>query len=271
MTIAIKFGDVNDPDSVSGVVYFDAVVKYGKQYGGRVASHPIEAGANITDHYISQNKKYQVQGVISEVDFSPLSTLVAFDGEAPMNAATPPSPVTVGGVNEWRSLIPDVVSQFLGNSYPNAEADRFERTNFYSQVEEAMEEILHGLYYNQERERLENRATLVTMFEMEGNSVIPSKTIENLLITSFRINEEEETGSAMFFEMTLEQVMIVSSEQAEAPSPAPNTREERQTSGVENKGNQEVYKSTESANDTDPTASEMASKGAAAFRGEASK
>lgn len=236
MTLAIKFGDSNDPNSVSGVVYFDAVTKYDKIYGGKTAKHPIEAGAHITDHYYSENPQYRIQGVVSEVDFSPIPTLTAFDGEAPLNASTPPSPVTVGGGSgSWRSLIPDVVSQFLGIDYPSVDGDRVERVNFSIPIEDYFKEILHGLYFNEERGKLENRATLVTLFEMGGNSVIPERTIENLVVTGFKVSEDEETGTALFFDMQLEEIRFATSEQADAP--APNTAESRGTQGTKDIGN----------------------------------
>lgn len=240
MTIAIKFGDSRDPNSISGVIYFDAVTKYTKTYGGQVATHPTEAGVSMADHYIANNKKFQISGVISDVDFSPLSTLVAFGGEGAINAATPPSPVSIGGISEWRNYIPDVVSQYLGTQYPKVNADRQERPNFALQVDNIIEELLHGLYYNPDRGKLENRATLVTLFEMEGSSVIPSKTIENLLITSFKVEEDEDSGTALFFEMVLEQIRIYSSERADAPNPAPNSKTSRQTSKSTNKGAQQM-------------------------------
>lgn len=263
MTIAIKFGDSNDPNSVSGVVYFDAVTKYEKDYGGRTAKHPIEAGAHITDHYYSENPKYRIQGVVSEVDFSPLPTLVAFDGEAPLNASTPPSPVTVGGgVSSWRSLIPDVVSQFLGIDYPDVDGDRSERVNFSIQIEDSFKEILHGLYFNEERGKLENRATLISLFEMGGNSVIPERTIENLVITGFKVSEDDESGTALFFDMQLEEIRFATSEQAEAPEPAPNTAESRGTQGTKNAGNVPAEKQESSSEVPRLTAGGQAGKAA---------
>lgn len=243
MTIAIKFGDSKDPKSISGVIYFDAVTKYDKKYGGKTTSHPLEVGASITDHYISDNKKYKVEGVVSHVDFSPIPTMVTLEEDPVTNKNNPPIPVqVVGGGNLIDMLMPDVISQFLGANIPEVIMDESERVNFRDMVEDTLERILHGVYYNEEEERLENRMTLITLFEMEGSGVNPTKTIQDLVITNFEIKEDPETGDALFFQMDMEQVSYVMLKDAEAPEPAQGSKESRTTSGTKDNGNIEERK-----------------------------
>lgn len=229
MTIAIKFGDSQDVQSVSGVIYFDAVTKWEKTYGGKTTQHPIESGASITDHYISDNKKYKLSGVISSVDFSPLPSMIVLDGENVSNINPQPTPVQVMGDNPFSNLIPDILSQILGTATPSISMDNYERVNHGAAVEGVMEQILHGLYYNQDEHRLENKMTLTTLFEMENGSTMPSKTIENLVITKFGVSEDPETGDALQCEMELEQVSFVMLQDAEAPTPTEGTKASRAT------------------------------------------
>lgn len=239
MTIAIKFGDNNDVRSVSGVIYIDAVTNYSKNMGGKTAQHPIEAGASIVDHYIADNRTFRVQGVLSSVDFSSLPNMVRIEGETPINSNGVPSDVSVGTTGSGLySLLPDVVTQFLGVRRPEVSVDMSERSNYRTEVEGMLEEILHGLYYNEERDKWENRMTLVTLFEMGVGTSTPENIIEDLVITGFNITEDSESGDAMFFDMSLEKVTFVTLEKAEAPSPPKGTKASRTTAEQKKTGTQ---------------------------------
>lgn len=231
MAIAIQFGDSNDNSSVSGVIYIDAVVRYEKRMGGKTAQHPIEAGASIVDHYISNNMALRLQGVVSSVDFSPIPSLVFLENESPLNFNPPPQEVSVGGLGSGLySLLPDVVSQFLGNSQSEVSVDTFERESRKGEIEALMEDILHGLYFNEERRKWENRMTPVTLYEMGIGSFEPETIIEDLVITQFVSTEDVESGDALFFDMTLEKIQFVTLEEAEAPNPPRGSKAERTTS-----------------------------------------
>ena len=85
MSLALKFGDLQAGGSdIKGIIYFDAVTVYTKDYSGKVTSHPIEAGASISDHFVSDNPKFKISGVLSHVDWSPVPEKIsggALDGE----------------------------------------------------------------------------------------------------------------------------------------------------------------------------------------------
>ena len=235
MSLAIKFGDSNVNNSVTGVIYFDAVTDYSKQYGGKVTEHPIEAGASITDHYISSNKKYKIKGVISGIDFLSLPANHKIEDNEIFNKKEEITPVSIPSPSILDAFMPDVISQFLGNDPPSPVLSEQEVKDYRLEIENALEQILHGLYYNEDRKKWENRMTLVTLFELNG-AEIPSKIIENLVITSFNIEETPETGDALFFDMSLEQVNFVTLESAEAPKPAPKTKAARATQEKKNEG-----------------------------------
>lgn len=236
MSLAIKFGDSNVNNSVTGVIYFDAVTDYSKQYGGKVTEHPLAAGASITDHYISSNKKYKIKGVISGIDFLSLPLNFKIDGEDIYNKKDYVLPVSIPSLNILDSFLPDVISQFLGTDSPSPIISPQAVKDYRLDIENALEQILHGLYYNEERKKWENRMTLVTLFELNGAEV-PSKIIENLAITSFNIEENAESGDALFFDMSLEQITFAKLEKAEAPKPANKSKTARATQEKKNEGN----------------------------------
>lgn len=237
MSLAIKFGDSTDPNSVSGVLYVDAVTKYDKTYGGKVTEHPIEAGASISDHYISSNPKFKITGVFSSVDFSSIPSQLSLDGERVSNSNFAPSAISVSDVgSKLLKYIPDVISQFMGGTGSSILSDSSSRKNYKMDIEMMMEKILTGLYYNENRKKWENRMTITTLFEMEGN--IPTNSITDLVITSFSVSEDSDSGDALFFDMSLEQVKFVTLEKAEAPKAAKKSSTARSTADAKNKGNQ---------------------------------
>lgn len=236
MSLAIKFGDPTDPSSVSGAVYFDAVTDFKKDWSGRVTEHPIEAGASITDHFVSNNPKIKIKGVISHVDFSSIPQTLSLDGEPVLNSNARPDAVQVGNLGSvLRNVVPASISQFLPNISPNVIVDGKSRTNHKDSIELMMREMLNGLYFNQERQRWENRMTTTILYEIIGGSA--ANPIQDLVVTSFDVDETVETGSALFVDMTLEQVRFVTLEKAEAPKAQRGSATARATASTKNKGN----------------------------------
>lgn len=235
MSLAIKFGDSADYNSLSGAIYFDVVTSYTKDIGGRVTEHPIEAGASITDHYISRNSKYSISGVISHVDLSPISSLILLDGEPVMNSQDSPNPVTINDMaSGLRRFVPGVIDQFLFKTNPNVVVDQNIRTNSKMSFESFFETLLTGLWYNESRKKWENRMTTAILFEMDG--ILPVRPINNLICTNISVKEDDESGDALFVDMTLEKVNFVTLEKAEAPKPAPRSNTEKATADKKNKG-----------------------------------
>lgn len=234
MTIAIKFGDTANKTSITGVIYLDVVTSYRRQYGGKVTEHPLEAGASITDHYIANNKKFNIDGVITGVDFSTFDSNFTIDGETIFNRNENRTPVSIPDTPLIDKFIPDVIQQFISQSSPTPVLSGTAK-NYNKEIEQGFSTILHGLYYNEDRKKWENRMTLVTLYELEGSAIV--NTIENLAVTSFTVTEDAQSGEGLNFSMTLEQVTFVKLENAEAPSPAPGSRTARATTEKTNTGN----------------------------------
>lgn len=235
MSLAIKFGDSQDANAVSGVIYFDAVTEYSKDYGGRVTEHPIEAGASVSDHFISANPKFRISGIISSVDFSSIPSSLMLDGEPVLNNGSTPTSVSVVDLGGLTQYLPGVVTQFLPSIPPTIVVDPSGRTNYKMSVEILLEKLLSGLYYNEERKRFENRMTPTTLFEMQGNT--PTRPIQDLIITRFSSKEDADSGDALMIELALEQVRFVTLEKVDAPKAQKGSPTARATSEKKNKGN----------------------------------
>lgn len=236
MSLAIKFGDSTDVNSVAGAIYFDAVTNYNKKHSGKVTEHPIEAGAMVSDHYVSNNPIVKISGVVSHVDLSSASEYVYLDGEPVINQKSQPVAVRVSNIGSvLKNYIPGVVSQFLPNLLPDVIAASSESVNHKDSIEMLLRELLSGLYYNEQRKRWENRMTTTTLYEIDG--VTPNPVFTDLIITDFTVDESVDTGDALVFELTGEKVRFVTLEKAEAPKPAPKSPTERATSDNKNKGN----------------------------------
>lgn len=237
MTIAVTFGNLGDKNSLSGAFYFSAVTKYDRQFKGKVTEHPIEAGSEITDHFISENPVYRVSGVVSSVDFTNIPTYLNLDGQAPINDQPMPNPVYVSNMgHQLQALIPDVVGQFLPNlPTANVNIQMEHRENKRDEIEDLLKEILTGLFYNEERARWENRMTLSKLFMIEG--VTPNPPIEDLVLTEVSVSEDENSGDELFLDLTFEQVKFVTLESADAPSPPKGSATAKKTEPEKNVGN----------------------------------
>lgn len=236
MSLAIKFGDSTNQNSLSGSVYFSAVTSYTKDHSGRVTEHPIEAGASISDHFISNNPKFSIEGVISSVDFSNIPSMV-FLGDTldPVENNRPePIPVSILDTSGLRRLIPGVVDQFIPVSVPTVTMEQPFPGSYKMSMENLFESIINGLFYNPTRKRWENRMTTAILYELEGSQV--TKPIPNLVMTSCRVSEDEESGDSLFVSMSFEQVRFVTLEKAEAPKPT-ETKTQRGASEKKDMGN----------------------------------
>lgn len=248
MSIAITFGDLQNPMSLAGAIYFSATTDYSREFKGKVTEHTIEAGALITDHYVADNPVVKVSGVISSVDFSNIPSNLLVEGMQVFNNQAPPNPVNVfdkGGT--LRSLVPDVVSQFMPNLLSSVvQIDGLERENKRDEIESFLLEVMSGLVFNEDRQRWENRMTHSKLFMVDG--ITTQLLYDNLVCTSISIKENADTGDELDISMVFEQVRYVTLEQAEAPTPPKKSTTAKKTEPEKDKGNvPAVNKPTEQA------------------------
>lgn len=240
--IAIKFGDLSDPNQLSGLLFLDAVTSYTKSWSGEVTEHPLELGVSVSDHYISKNPSFTVEGVFSGVDISPIPWALQVDGNIPINANPPPTHITVNnlgsGLLKW---LPDSITQFLPNSSPSI-LGATDRRDPRRDIEELLETIMNGVYANEETNKYENRMTLSTIYETDEGQL--GKSYPNCVITGYSVNENVESGEGMFVTLNFEQVRFAESESVDAPAPRKGSSTSRSVSKSKNKGSQNTKDGT---------------------------
>ena len=63
----------------------------------------------------------------------------------------------------------------------------------------------------------EDKTNLVTLYEYDGGN-LRKKPIENLVMTSFKVREDTDTGEALYCDITLEQITFSTSQKASVPA-----------------------------------------------------
>ena len=215
----MRWGDTNNPEEPSGYIYLDAVTNYSQDYRGQVTKHPVDAGASITDHFIKENPVFTISGVISGTDLSHIPwQLLDENQQRPLNAQEQPEPISINlQGSKLLQYLPATIGQFLGTSKPKVEFFGNQRTDLSNEVvvKDVLKGILKGLKYNPKTDRSESHIQLVELYEFDGINI--RDIIYDLVITSFRIDENPDTGDALFLNLTLEQVTFALLEKTEIP------------------------------------------------------
>ncbi len=248
MSLAIRWGSNDEPDKPSGFIYFDVVTSYTQEYRGQVTKHPVDRGASITDHFIKENPVYNVSGVITGVDISPIPALIRdSENNIPVNAKQQPDALEV--VQEDVGLLkflPDSIGQFLNFGKPSIKVmDTSLRIDATQISKNLIIKLLDGYIFNESTGNFESYIQTVSLYEFTG-TVVGSIT-HDLVITSFKVREDESTGEGLYFDATLERVTFVTLERAEIPSDVVNAAKPK------NKGKADsTVKPTDTADGTQP-------------------
>ena len=204
MSLAIRWGDDNTKDS--GFIFFDAVSSYVRNNKGQVTKHPISLGSNVTDHFIKENKAITLSAVISGADISTNTYLIQdLNGNAPFNSFEPVTAVSVNSTDQsvLQKFIPDSISQFLPDSTPEVVMDSA-REDLLEQVRSGLEQLNDGVVYNEKSGQFDPNIQLVQLYEYDAT--VLRKVINNLVVTNITFKEDANTGYALYFDMSLEQV-----------------------------------------------------------------
>lgn len=203
MGFALKYGSVEQAGTESGLIYFDAVTQYSRDFSVQVSSHPLANGTQITDHSIRQNPKFNISAVISGVDITTWTTLVRdAEGVQPYNSYSN-SPVSIEGNDSAFGWIPDTIGQFFEREEPIIYMDE-SRTDYTPQVEQSLISLMEGFVYDEATNHWRTNVQLVTLYELEG--LMRKKEISDLVITGLRFQKDPKSGDALFFTMSLEKV-----------------------------------------------------------------
>lgn len=207
MTIAIKRAN-------GDLIWFDAVVNFGRQFSGSVSKHPLETGAVITDHTIIDNEIISISGVLSDADFNLNRPLIDSQQAATFGLQnkqfvnnTPVTSVDDTGTpmyqnvmidegNNLARFLPESIGQFFGTNKPTVTMQYPEKVKLALTVADDL------IAMHQGREEFE----LINFSEDKIREVF-----SNCVMTSLSFNEDPDTGSAVYPNMTIERVKYATS------------------------------------------------------------
>jgi hypothetical protein len=208
LTLALQWGfydSPNNPPTTQGFIYFDAVTSFSRSYTGSVSKHPIDGGGLITDHFTRENPILQISAVISAVDISARQIqIVDYDGNTPTNSRTVKEAVKISGSdNKFYKLLPSSAGQFFKPKNP----DIILASQNVDTIDQ-IKDLLISLFTD--------RVELIKLFEYD-NGNLRKRPIENLVMTSFVIKEDSDTGECLECDITLEQVSFAISKKTQVP------------------------------------------------------
>ena len=161
----------------SDIITLSCVTSFDESYTGSVSSHPIESGSTITDHVTSDNDKFKVSGVVSDYDFlNPSKDLATkkegYDDGYLRSAVT--ASFANGLLNTYGAVVPD------------------------KQRAEYIKRRLIDIRKN---------SLLVTILEYPDSGELVQHT--DCILTSLSFKEDENTGYAVYPDMSFEKINVV--------------------------------------------------------------
>jgi hypothetical protein len=210
MTIALSWGDDNITDlnnATSGFIYFDAVTAFTQSYTGQVTKHPVDSGGVISDHFIVNNPKFSLSGVITSADISVgVQDIESISGAKPYNVREAPTAVSVNSSNSsmLQKFIPDSVGQFMAPSNPEVVVDSA-RVNLEENIRDSLTKLIYKA--TSDDAYVDNKITLVRLFEFDGSVLRRSTT--RLVVLDVKFKEDANSGDALYCEISFEQVTFV--------------------------------------------------------------
>lgn len=196
MTIAIKREN-------GDMIYFDAVLRYSRQYSSTVSKHPVEDKSPISDHITLENPTFSFRGVVSNVDMMEHRPdnynrqIVSNTGELQF-IRQKRNNMTL--VKVETTLLQSVMGNYFPPPKPIVVVDH-NQEDYQSIVLSTLEEI----------RRKKEIVSLVEYEALIGTEVLQVKQPihTNMVITSYSIDEDPNTGDVLEIEVTLERVKFV--------------------------------------------------------------
>lgn len=228
MSFSLKWGD-ESPEN-AGFIYFDAITNWQQTYSGKVTSHPVDGGGNISDHFVRDNPRFTLSGVISSIDVSTNSWLIGDDADinTPYNVRVAPSAISVTSTDKsvLTKFIPNSLSQFLPDTKPDvvSDSERDDGQEIVEAVKDALIRLIYsGKTYNEVTQQFDSIINTVTIYEyggQNGTTIVrawPEFPSEKIVVTNVVFREDVNTGLGLYCDITFEQVEFVSLQRIQIP------------------------------------------------------
>jgi hypothetical protein len=246
-----------DEIQAGGFLYFDAVTSWNRSFTGQTTKHPVDAGGNVTDHYINNNPVFTMSAVISGTDLSTSTSLLQNEnGDIPYNARSAPSEVTVGSEDQslLMRFIPNVIGQFIPDTLPDIIMDGF-RGDTSEEIQDILVNLQSGEGYNQLTGQFETLIRPVILYETNGfQSLVRKLPADNnsyLVITAINFREDTESGYALYCDLTFEKVRFANLKKVQLPPDLVQTLVKKKVTSKKSLGKcDSTQKNTSTSTDT---------------------
>lgn len=189
------------------ILWFDAVTEFTETYSATVTKHPIANGGFVSDHTTIDNKVLNLSGVLSDADFNlSRSILEAKDFEGKpvtpkkqfTNNTTTAIPVSISETSirasQTNKLLPEIIAQFTKDTIPAVTVTPQEKAKTALAVKGEMIQM----WKNKEE---------FQVLDIDANFV--TAAFGPCVFTSLSFKEDENSGTAIWPVMTIEEVVYV--------------------------------------------------------------
>lgn len=197
----------------SDIITLSCVTSFDESYTGSVSSHPIESGSTITDHVTSDNDKFKVSGVVSDYDFLNPSKDLALEDTSLSKEGFP---------DASRS---EATSRFTNGLLDSGLID--------------VPDKYRAEYIKRRLIDIRKNSLLVTILEYPDSGELVQHT--DCVLTSLSFKEDENTGYAVYPDMSFEKINVVQVKVEEVNTSKipklPDSKVSDAAASVNNKGN----------------------------------
>mgnify|MGYP000290557483 CR=1 FL=1 len=178
-------------DKSNDVIVFDSITSFSESYAGSVSSHPVEDGTKMSDHAVSENTKIRINGVVTDYNFfNPLkdfanSTVPVYEYQRSTSMLS----INSEGNIETASSTPPKDYLTSGGDSIKASEDV---------VKNKLKEI-----------KSKNLFVTILAYDFKRNNNI-IESFPNCILTDLSFERNEESGYAIYPNMTFEQVVVTS-------------------------------------------------------------
>lgn len=197
-------------DQASNFLFFDVVFSETHNASSTVTEHPVEMGADVTDHVRPNVDRVMIEGFISN---APIYSDRGQRFQVPLDIATYTPPISLNPVAALTNAVGGAIQNLLSPAKP-AVADIMGIPNAADFVNETYAVL----------DDLRKTATLVDVYS-------PNWTHLGMIIEEFEMTKDQNDGTGATFKISLRQIITVQTTLTDVPVPAVARAAEQKAKG----------------------------------------
>lgn len=181
-------------DNGNSSLLFDVVTQETQTKSTMITEHPVEAGANVTDHVRPELDRVTIEGFVSNTPIYGLNAPSSM-AQIPLDTPDPPTPISINGAIDLLSSFISPKQQVVANVMTFGSANDF------------VAAVIIAL------DKLRLNATLVSV-------ICPSFAYDNMIVESVEVNRDASSGTGASISVGLREIRTVKSSVTSAPQPS---------------------------------------------------